>query len=115
VSFGYRTLSFQYISHRFLRWTIAPLSLILIFFLNLLIVILNGFVIPNVFTLFLGLQILFYSAAILGWFLQNRQIKVKILFIPYYFFIMNYAVVMGFFRYIKKTQSVNWERSKRAS
>jgi len=113
--FKYRTLSFQYISHRFLRWTIAPLSLILIFFLNLLIVILNGFVIPNVFTLFLGLQILFYSAAILGWFLQNRQIKVKILFIPYYFFIMNYAVVMGFFRYIKKTQSVNWERSKRAS
>jgi hypothetical protein len=37
---------------------------------------------------------------------------VKILFVPYYFFIMNLSVVLGFFRYVKNSQSVNWERSK---
>jgi fucose 4-O-acetylase-like acetyltransferase len=52
--------------------------------------------------------------AMLGWFLENRSIKVKILYIPYYFFIMNYAVFRGFFRFLKGRQSVNWERAKRA-
>ncbi len=112
--FKYKTLSFQYISHRVLRWTLAPLSLILIFFINLAIVLMDLPISLNFYSTLFCLQLLFYSAALLGWFLQNREIKVKILFIPYYFFIMNYAVVMGFFRYIKRSQSVNWERSKRA-
>jgi hypothetical protein len=38
---------------------------------------------------------------------------VKLLFVPYYFFIMNLSVFLGFRRYIKRTQSVNWERAKR--
>jgi fucose 4-O-acetylase-like acetyltransferase len=62
----------------------------------------------------MALQVLFYLLALTGWFLENRKMKVKALFIPYYFFIMNYAVYMGFFRFIKKAQSVNWERAKRA-
>jgi hypothetical protein len=44
--------------------------------------------------------------------LENRKTRVKILFVPYYFFIMNLSVVLGFFRYVKNSQSVNWERSK---
>jgi hypothetical protein len=54
---------------------------------------------------------IFYSAALLGWFLENRKTSIKILFVPYYFF-NNLSVVLGFFRYIKG--STNWERSKRA-
>jgi hypothetical protein len=59
-------------------------------------------------------QIIFYAAALLGWFLENREIKVKALFIPYYFFIMNLSVYLGFARYIKGNQSVKWERAQRA-
>jgi len=59
------------------------------------------------------LQILFYIAALLGWFLENRKIKVKLLFVPYYFFIMNLSVFLGFVRYVKGKQSVKWERAKR--
>ncbi len=33
--------------------------------------------------------------------------------IPYYFFIMNYAVFAGFFRWLKGSQSAKWERAKR--
>jgi hypothetical protein len=61
------------------------------------------------------LQLLFYVFALLGWFLENKKTSLKILFVPYYFFIMNLSVVLGFFRYINKTQSVNWERAKRAN
>jgi hypothetical protein len=58
-------------------------------------------------------QILFYAMALAGWYLESQKIKLKILFVPYYFFIMNMAVYLGFLRYIKKQQSVNWERAKR--
>jgi cellulose synthase/poly-beta-1,6-N-acetylglucosamine synthase-like glycosyltransferase len=112
--FKYGLLSFQYISHRVLRWTLAPLSLLLMFFINAFLAFNQGFEFDFFGVLFL-LQILFYSMAMLGWFLENKQIKVKILFIPYYFFIMNYAMFRGFFRYMKRSQSVNWERAKRSA
>jgi hypothetical protein len=57
--------------------------------------------------------VIFYVSAISGWMLEERNISFKFLYIPYYFFIMNLAVYLGFARYIKKKQSVNWERAKR--
>jgi cellulose synthase/poly-beta-1,6-N-acetylglucosamine synthase-like glycosyltransferase len=114
--FKYGRLSFQYISHRVLRWSLAPLSLSIILVTNLILSLLElkaGS--PGYYSiLFLG-QLLFYFSAILGWILEFRQISVKLLFVPYYFFIMNYSVYLGFMRYIKKKQSVNWERAKRAN
>ena len=107
--FKYGILSFQYISHRVLRWTITPLALVALLILNAILIPLSDFY----FTIFV-LQLIFYVSALLGWVLENKKLKVKILFIPYYFFIMNYAVFMGFGRFIKKSQSVNWERAKRA-
>jgi len=114
--FKYRTLSFQYISHRVLRWTIAPVALPLIFIANLILAIHFGFDnFSNIYTLLFYAQIIFYAASLLGWYFENKKIKVKILFIPYYFFIMNYAVFLGFKRYLAGQQSVNWERAKRGS
>lgn len=106
--FRYGLLSFQYISHRVLRWTITPLALLFLLLTNIILATNSEF-----YLVFLSLQVIFYAAALLGWVLENKKLKVKLLFIPYYFFIMNYAVFMGFGRYIKKTQSVNWERAKR--
>ncbi|MDR0969318.1 MAG: glycosyltransferase family 2 protein [Lentimicrobiaceae bacterium] len=114
--FKYGTLSFQYISHRVLRWTLAPLSLPTLFFINLAIAIMSGM--TNFNDLYVWLfyaQVVFYAMALLGWYFENKEIKIKLLFIPYYFFIMNYAVIMGMKRYFKGNQSVNWERAKRAS
>ncbi|MEA1876937.1 MAG: glycosyltransferase family 2 protein [Bacteroidota bacterium] len=112
--FKYGVLTFQYISHRVLRWTLAPISLLLLIPLNLWIAIKAGGPInADFYSILFWLQILFYAAALLGWFLENRMIKVKLLFVPYYFFIMNLSVFLGFFRYIKGRQSVKWERAKR--
>jgi len=112
--FKYGVLSFQYISHRVLRWTIAPLALPFIFLLNLLLAFLEGFNSFTFYTLLFWVQIVFYLAALMGWYLENRNIKIKVLFVPYYFFIMNLSVFLGFRRFIKGRQTVNWERAKRA-
>lgn len=114
--FKYGWLSFQFFSHRVLRWTIAPFGLALILLLNAIITFNEGFInFNNLFTFFFWGQILFYCAALLGWFLENKQIKVKVLFVPYYFFIMNLSVFMGLNRYLKGNQSVKWERAKRGN
>lgn len=106
--FKYGLLSFQYISHRVLRWTLAPVLLPFIFIVNFFI-----YDISPIYTTILIAQILFYLAAFAGFVLEQKQIKIKALFIPFYFVIMNYSVYRGFIRYLKKKQSVNWERAKR--
>lgn len=111
--FKYGILSFQYISHRVLRWTITPLLLLLIFPLNLLIALHADLSVNNLYTLLLWGQAGFYAAAITGWLLENRKIRLTVLFVPYYFFIMNLCVFLGFWRIIKGNQSVKWERAKR--
>ena len=111
--FKYGTLSFQYISHRVLRWTLAPLSLLLMIPIGLALAINSGILQPEFYSILFWLQILFYLSALLGWYLENQSIRVKILFIPYYFFIMNLSVFLGLKRYLKGSQTVNWERAKR--
>ena len=111
--FRYGTLSFQYISHRVLRWTLAPLALLFMIPVGLILAIDSGIGQMELYTILFWLQIMFYMAALLGWYLENRSIKVKLLFVPYYFFIMNLSVFLGFKRYLKGSQSVNWERAKR--
>jgi cellulose synthase/poly-beta-1,6-N-acetylglucosamine synthase-like glycosyltransferase len=112
--FKYGTLSFQYISHRVLRWTLTPLCLVLLIPVSSILAYNEGVLAFGLYSILFWLQILFYIAALTGWFLENRSTRIKALFVPYYFFIMNLSVVLGFFRYMKKSQSVNWERAKRA-
>lgn len=108
--FKYGVLSFQYISHRVLRWTLAPAFLPIIFFANAALVFLKT---GLFYKILFAAQVVFYLAAAIGWLLEKREIKVKALFVPYYFCVMNYAVYAGFGRFWKGSQSVLWERSER--
>ncbi|WP_421943905.1 glycosyltransferase family 2 protein [Pedobacter sp.] len=108
--FYYPVLTFQYISHRVLRWTITPFLLITAFILNVLIVAETDLAF---YKIMLSAQILFYILSLAGWFFESKNIKIKVFFIPYYFCVMNYAVIAGIFRYIGKNQSAAWEKSKR--
>lgn len=112
--FKYRMLSFQFISHRVLRWTLAPVCLILLIPISIILAYNEGVLRLGFYSSFLWLQLFLYSTALLGWLLENKSIRIKILFIPYYFLVMNICVIFGFFRFINKNQSVNWERAKRA-
>ncbi len=112
--FRYGTLSFQYISHRVLRWTLAPLGLLIILLCSLALACRDGFLnYSSIYTWLFWGQVAFYLMSLAGWYLEEHKIKLKLLFVPYYFFIMNLAVYLGFFRYLRKRQSVNWERAKR--
>jgi biofilm PGA synthesis N-glycosyltransferase PgaC len=108
--FYYPVLTFQYISHRVLRWTITPFLLIAAFILNGLIVANGG---ALLYKILFGMQILFYLLSLFGLFFESKNIRIKILFIPYYFCVMNYAVIAGIIRYFKKNQSAAWEKSIR--
>ena len=111
--FKFGTLSFQYISHRVLRWTLAPLSLLFMIPVGFVIAYYEGLFETGFYSILFWLQVLFYLSALLGWYLENKSIRLKILFIPYYLFIMNLSAFLGFKRYLKGSQSVNWERAKR--
>ena len=108
--FRYPILSFQYISHRVLRWTVIPFLIIFVFALNILIIIRGSSVL---YLIFFSGQIVFYMAAALGWLLEKRQLRNKFLFIPYYFVLMNYAVLAGIKRFYTGAQQVTWDKAKR--
>ncbi|WP_114938153.1 glycosyltransferase family 2 protein [Mucilaginibacter endophyticus] len=108
--FPYPVLSFQYVSHRVLRWTITPFLLILSFILTVVLALK-----PNEtdMQLLLLAQVLFYILALLGLLMEKRQLRIKVLFIPYYFCVMNYAVLAGIIRYFSTKQSAVWEKVQR--
>lgn len=113
--FRFGVLSWQYFSHKVLRWTLAPVSLLFVFPINLLIVWQqNAWLNLDFYTVAFYTQVLCYLLAAVGWYFENRKIRFKLLFIPYYFASINYAAIRGIFRYFKGKQSVNWEKSKRA-
>ena len=103
-------LTFQYISHRVLRWTITPFLMIAAVIINAIIVWQTG---EWLYMVLLAGQILFYALAIIGLTFEKRNIRIKALFIPYYFCVMNYAVLAGIKRYAFAEQKVTWEKAKR--
>ncbi len=108
--YRYPLLSFQFISHRILRWTLCPVCLLLCFSTNVILVI-NGQ--TGFYVIFLLAQIVFYTIAVAGWLFARHNLKIKAFYIPYYFFFMNLSMFLGFFRYISGKQPVIWDKSSR--
>ncbi len=111
IPFKNPVLTFEFISHRVLRWVVTPYLMIGALILN--IILTNQIGIRSIYGLMLLGQILIYIAALLGWVLEKQKLKIKIFFIPYYFCLMNYAVIAGMLRYFFTKQSVLWEKAKR--
>lgn len=109
----YGLLSFQYISHRVLRWSVTPVALFLLFPLN--IILAAGSENQLFYSTILLLQVLFYVGGFYGYYLSTKAIKNKLLYIPYYFLFMNINVIKGFFYLRKKKQDDGtWEKARRA-
>lgn len=107
--FRYGLLTFQYVSHRVMRWTVAPLCLLILLISN---VALYGH--SPLYQITLYGQALFYLLAGIGYLLERKKMRVKAFFIPFYFSFMNYSVFLGFARYMKNSQTQLWEKAKRA-
>lgn len=104
--FNFR-LFFQFISHRFLRWTIAPLAMIII--LAISIAEAN----QPIFSILLLLQIIFYALALTGFLLKNTKLRWPMVFIPFYYCMMNAAVAAGVWVYFRGKHSVLWDKASR--
>lgn len=112
--FRYGIFSFQYISHRVLRWSVTPFLLFLLLPLNTILLFTTGS--PLFYAVIWLLQALFYLMGSWGYYLSMKHIKNKILFIPYYFLFMNVNVIRGI-SYLCKRQgdaSGAWEKARRA-
>ena len=107
--FKYKMLHFQYVSHRVLRWTLAPLALPIVFISSLLLAKLDIWYYQVLF----GAQALFYLAAISGYYFERVKTRFKVLFIPFYFMFMNLSVYLGLIKLMLGSYSVNWEKAER--
>lgn len=112
--FRHPMLTFQYVSHKVLRWVVVPLAMVLIIPLNIYLGFANGFAFSNIYILTLLLQAVFYVFAFLGFALQNKKINASWIYFPYYFYLANKAMWLGLWRFCRDKQSVNWERAERA-
>jgi cellulose synthase/poly-beta-1,6-N-acetylglucosamine synthase-like glycosyltransferase len=113
--FRHGVLSFQYVSHRVLRWTITPLALLAVLVLNIILLQTSTALPQALYGVVLVGQALFYVLALVGWYLESRHLKVKAFFVPYYFLVMNYAVYAGCWRMLKGNQTVVWEKAQRST
>lgn len=106
----YPLFFFQYISHRVLRWTLTPILMFLLLPLNIIIYLVN----PSIlYSTLLLLQILFYLLGLMGKLVENKNVNIKIIFVPYYFLFMNINVIQGIRYLIKKRGEGTWEKAKR--
>jgi len=108
-------LFFQYVSHKILRWTLAPLALILLLASSIFIVTGQENLQPiSMYSVLLILQVIFYGLVLFGYLTQNHPIRIRFIYTPFYFTAMNYAMFKGFFRFLKGKQTVLWEKAQRA-
>ncbi|MEE9374341.1 MAG: glycosyltransferase family 2 protein [Saprospiraceae bacterium] len=107
--FKYGTISIFLLSHRYMRWLFAPLALIAL--------LISSFcVMPNnhiVYNTIIYSQFGFYMLALLGYLFANNKLRIKYLFIPFYFVFMHYCVILGFFKLLKGEGTVIWKKTGR--
>ena len=108
--FKHPMVSFLFVSHRVLRWSITPFALVALIPLNIALVLMNA---GTVYTVIGILQALFYAATLAGWLQARAGRKSKLFYIPYYFMFMNVNVFRGINYLSTHHQSGTWEKAKR--
>lgn len=98
---------FQYVSHRVLRWILVPFCLPMALLANSVLALSGSY------RELLSLQVLFYLLAALGYVLQRRGVRSRVLQAPCYFVFLNLAAMVGAYRFWRGRQPVTWEKARR--
>ncbi|WP_435263103.1 glycosyltransferase family 2 protein [Tenacibaculum sp. nBUS_03] len=109
--FKYKTLSFQFISHRVLRWTLTPILFFLLLPINFFLY--NNKPNDTFIHYSLVMLILFYVLIFVGYLFRRKKIKIRFIYIPFYFFIMNLSAIIGIINYVRNKQFAVWEKVNR--
>jgi cellulose synthase/poly-beta-1,6-N-acetylglucosamine synthase-like glycosyltransferase len=107
--FRYPVLSFQYISHRVFRWTLAPVALIVMFVASIILAAAGS----TIFSYLTFGQLVFYTAAATGWLMARKNRDPGVFFLPFYFVFMNLCVFTGLARYLRRGQAALWKKAAR--
>jgi len=98
---------FELVSHKFLRWIVG------VFMLGVFVS--NLFLLKDSFYIAIfALQVAFYLAALIGYVLERRGIKVRLLYIPYFFCLVNAAAISGVINMLLGGKLSSWEKAKSA-
>lgn len=104
-------VTFLYISHRVLRWSITPALLALLLPINAYL----SYTQHGVYTLLFTLQLFFYLSSLMGWWLAARGRQAGVVLVPLYFTMMNVAAFRGFGRFLRNTQPAAWDKAQRTT
>lgn len=100
------TFRIQFLVHKALRW-LVPEFAILMFLANVALLA------SPFYAATFALQVLFYAVSGLGYVLLRRGHTVLMFYVPLYFTVMNAAAFMGLFRFLRRTQGVDWRKAAR--
>ncbi len=103
----YKGLSFAFISHKVIRWA-GPFFIIFAFVFNAVLAFSNTFYL----ILFL-IQLALFFSLLIDFILKKLSIHIVILRFISHFFIMNLALLEGFFKFLKGENSNVWQPTKR--
>jgi cellulose synthase/poly-beta-1,6-N-acetylglucosamine synthase-like glycosyltransferase len=106
----YPVVSFLFVSHRVLRWSVSPFALLALIPLNIALIMMDG---GLVYTVIGILQALFYLGAFIGWLMDTTGRKSKLFYVLYYFLFMNVNVFRGIGYLTTHHTSGAWEKAKR--
>ena len=104
-------VTFQYVSHRVLRWSVTPVALVILLLVNIALVAMEP---CTFYTIALCLQFIFYTTSIIGWILDYYGKENKLPRIIYYFVFMNINVFRGMAYLRTHGTSGTWEKAKRS-
>lgn len=105
-------VSFQFVSHRVLRWSIAPFALMALVPLNVWLVMDH---VGAVYTAAWVFQCLFYLLASIGFTQAAQGQKSRLTYLPMFFLLTNLNVFSGIRYLMHKHRGIGaWEKAKRA-
>ncbi len=99
-------ITWQYLSHRVLRWAVTPILLPALLVLNL-----SLWSIPPYRLLALG-QIVFYLISLVGFYQAHRGKRHGMMYTIFFFVFANLAALAGMVRGLSDRQPVTWARSR---
>lgn len=100
-------LSYAFWSHKIIRWFL-PFILILLFIVNVLIFEQHLF-----FKYLLYLQVIVYGLGLIGYLFSKIKIRIGIISLISYFLITNLALLIGYFKFLRKKHSLIWQSTPR--
>lgn len=102
--------AYQLSSHKVLRW-FSPIFLLIVFASSLGLGILTN---SAIFEIIVGVQLLSYILAALGWFADYFDIEDPVLtHVPFYFVQANYGMLLGLVNFVRGHNIVVWDTSDR--